>query len=488
MLHRALPTLCLLAPLSAQEPQVLELTIFEAARIAQGNNLDLRLAQVQTEITHFESLGSWGAFDWVFDASATYSDSTREGAGFLSGGAEVETEVSALDVSFTRPLETGGSFQVTFGSSTQETTSVLFNEPEQTSDELSVTYTQPLLRGAWNDYATSLQRESEILWRSQLEGEREARQGVVLAVAQAYWDLVSAIDQLGVAESAVELGQSRLNQNQRQLDAGVGTEIDVLQARAELATRGEALLQAQNDLAQRMDDLRKLLFAGKEEALWGLELKPTTPFPDASLAAEIPSWTAAVAPALERRSDLRQRRLGIDAAHLRHARSLSEREAGLDLNLSLGSGAVDERSSRAFEDTLGFDYPSYSATLSYNLPIGNRSADNAERAAAASVRSAQLEYDRTELEAVAQVRAAVRAVRYAGEQIRATEESLTLATRQLEAEEARMAEGFSTTFQVLEFQQSLIEAMSNHNRAQAGFAKALVALRDAQGLLGEELP
>ena len=64
----------------------------------------------------------------------------------------------------------------------------------------------------------------------------------------------------------------------------------------------------------------------------------------------------------------------------------------------------------------------------------------------------------------------------------ATSTSLELARRQLEAENARFAQDLSTTFQVLEFQHSLIEAMSNERAARAGFVKALAELDNAQGL------
>ena len=105
---------------------------------------------------------------------------------------------------------------------------------------------------------------------------------------------------------------------------------------------------------------------------------------------------------------------------------------------------------------------------------------------ATRVRSAQLDIDKTELDVAAEVRASLRAVEYAAEQVTATSESLRLARKQLEAEEALKRNDLSTTFQVLEFQQALIEAMSNERTARAGFAKALVALDSALGELGED--
>ena len=66
--------------------------------------------------------------------------------------------------------------------------------------------------------------------------------------------------------------------------------------------------------------------------------------------------------------------------------------------------------------------------------------------------------------------------------------SLALAERQLEAEEARFVEGLATNFEVLSFKQDLTVAQSNERRARVEYAKSLVELRNAQGILGEDEP
>ena len=105
------------------------------------------------------------------------------------------------------------------------------------------------------------------------------------------------------------------------------------------------------------------------------------------------------------------------------------------------------------------------------------------------MRSARLlGYQHHELDAVAAVRRAVRDVQYEKEAVSAAEESLKLSRRQLEAEQARYAEGLSTTFQVLEFQQELIVAMMSEVNARVRLELALVALKESMGIIGEEQP
>ena len=121
-----------------------------------------------------------------------------------------------------------------------------------------------------------------------------------------------------------------------------------------------------------------------------------------------------------------------------------------------------------------------------SLPVGNRTAKTAERAAVANARSARLSYDQLESQVAAEVREAVRQILYQAAAVKASIKSLELAQRQLAAEEARYAEGLSTNFQVLEFQKQLAEALSAQTRARASYAKAIASLARAEGVLGEK--
>jgi outer membrane protein TolC len=99
------------------------------------------------------------------------------------------------------------------------------------------------------------------------------------------------------------------------------------------------------------------------------------------------------------------------------------------------------------------------------------------------MRAAQLQLENLETQALSEVRQALRDVQYQIEAVRAAEQSLVLARRQLEAEQARYEADLSTNFQVLEFQQSLIEADASARTSRVNYVKALTALEQAQGLI-----
>jgi outer membrane protein TolC len=424
----------------------------------------------------------------VFSATGRLRDSEFQGASTLAGAPVLEVDDQELDVSLDKPLETGGTFSLGFNTVNTRTNNQFAIVDPATTDAFEVAYTQPLWRGFGREYATSVQREAEAEYERQRERLRQTRQTLLSDVAQRYWELVAAQEQLEVADSSLELALEQLEQNRRRLEAGIGTEVEVIQVEAEVAQRRERTLFMLTERSQADDRLKQLLFPVTDADLWDTEIVPVTELPAEVSAERAPGWTDALLVALENRSELRQQRHAIEAAEIRRARALSERGYQLDLTLSAASQGFSGESSEAFETALEYEFPSYTAALTFSLPFGNKTAEYAERAARALVRSARLAYDQLEVQVLADVRRAVRAVVYNAQAVHAAEESLRLARRQLEAEQARYNVGQSTNFQVLEFQQQLTEALSSERRARVNYVRSLAELDFAIGTIGERSP
>jgi outer membrane protein TolC len=466
------------------EGRALELTIDAALAIAETNNLGLQIEDVSSEVARFNAFGSWGSFDWVFQARGQLVDGEQKGSSQLSGASVLQFDQQGYDLSFTRPLETGGSFSATFDTTNTKTNNQFTLENPSTTDNLKLTYTQPLLRGFGKDYATSVQQEAEVAYRRQLERRREILQKLLRDVYNAYWDLVQTRQQLEVAGSSLDLGLEQLERNRRMLEAGVGTDVEVIQAEAEVAKRIETLLKADVAVRNASDALKILLFPGKDVATWETELIPVTELPE-EVSGEVAPWAQLLDVATEYRAELRQQRYEIEAAKLRHERALSEKRIGLDLDLSVNSQGFSGEWQTAAKEAFGFDFPTYTAGITVNTPIGNRTASYAERAARAQLRAAFLTYEQVETQVAGEVRDAVRQVRYQAEAVNAAQKSLEAAQRQLAAEEARYRNDLSTNFQLLEFQLRLVEAMNSEQTARVNYVKALYQLESSQGVLGE---
>ncbi len=467
-------------------------TLEEALRIALENNIDLAIAEEQAESARLSAVGSWGAFDPIFALNLSYANSEQQAVSPLQQDATVTEESLRGFSSFIVPLETGGNVEVSLATLNQETTDVFQGAGEFNVDNLTLAFNQPLLRGAWRRFATADQREARVAHEQRRQDLVERRRRLLLDVTNAYWDLVAANKELEVRDLALRLGNQQLDQNQRRLDVGVGTEVDVLQAETNIATREQERLQAEFNVLAAIDTLRMLIFRkqlgggpdavleGEDVDPWDAPIRPTTDLPTVVGASAV-SWRTALGRALGRRTELVRQRLEIEASRVRVDRTKSLRLPQLDLALSVVGTGFDASQSTAFETAAGFDFPTYNASLNFSTPIRNRQAAYAERAARVNLRAARLSYDQIELTVLSEVREAVRGLTFSIKGVEAAQKSSALAQRQLQAEEARYEEGLSTTFQVLEFQRDLAEALSAEVASLGSFAKARAALAHAEG-------
>ncbi len=464
--------------------RALELSLEEARRLALTNNLGLARDELSVEVLQHQFQGTWGSFDPVITANASVEDNEAEGNSSLAGAEVLEEDILALDLGLNWPLLWGGSFETLFNTRNAETNNSFVLVDPSTTDSWRVTFRQPLWRGLGQAYATSTQREAELAYKRERELLRIKRQDLLGLVDDAYWELVAAKQQLAVAQQSLELAQEQLEQNKRRLEAGVGTQVEVLQAETTVAQRAQERLSRADLVHAAADTLKGLIRPGIDAATWDQELLPSTQLPSVDAQYQ-PTWQASVVVALGERADLRAQRLEIERAEVVLSRAREEVQPTLDLLLQTSSVGFDGDSSSAFDKASSWEFPNNTAALNFRLPLRNRSALAADRAGRASLRSARLAYDELSSQIVAQTRTAVRAVVYQAEAVRAAQKSTDLAERQLAAEQARYREGLSTNFQVLEFQQQLSEARQSATRALTDYAKARTALWKAQGLLGE---
>jgi HAE1 family hydrophobic/amphiphilic exporter-1 len=472
------------APPESDAARSLPISLDAALTLAETNNLGLLIEDLSTEVAQFNALGSWGAFDWVLGAQGRYTDFEQEAA-LQFEGQTLKGDIESYMLSLSRPLETGGNLVAQFNAEKNTSTNQVQQFPSQTSDTLSFSFSQPLVRGFGVDRATSNQRESEVLYLQQVERRRQVLQKLLRDTSDAYWNLVQTLRQLEVAESSLGLGREQLERNRRLLDAGVGTEVEVIQAEAEVAKREETRLLAEVTMRTAGDALKALLFPGKSPRSWDTTLVPTTPVPMDVSVDGLPTWTLALETATSHRPELRQQELEMRLAEIRHERAISDRRVGLDLDLALSSRGFEAEFGDAAEEAFRFDFVSYTGGLALNAPIQNRTAAYAERSARARLRAARIGFEQVETQVVSEVREAVRQLHYQSLAVRASVESLRAADRQLQAEVARYENDLSTNFQVLEYQLRLVEAMNNEQTARVNFAKAQHQLQAAQGILGE---
>lgn len=466
-----------------EAPQsALELSLEAARSIGLANDLGLQGASEYSEAARFRELGSWGAFDWIFSASARLEDSRLDPSTDFEigiGAVDIDTNSRELSIGFQRAFSAGGDLSIGLEHNNSSTNSLFARNGNR--DVLSAAYTRPLLRGAGRTYATSMQKIAGLRFERELESIRLQRQALLLDIEVKYWDLVLAQRQLEVAGSALDLAIEQLQRDRRRREAGVATDVEVIQDEAAVARRIEGVLLVETALETCMDRLRSLLFPGVDEGAWAVQIKPITAMPEIAPAPAVSEWDHEINSALALRREVKLAELDVQIATALHERTASEKQSSLDLLFQVGSQGFDEGVGTSLGEAFSYESPTVAAGLSYQLPMKNTALENEERAARAEMRGARLGLDSVRSQIAHEVREALRQVRYQSEASLAANKTREAAERLVTAEMTRYEQGLATTFQVLEFQQALVEAQYAERAGLTAYCQALAGLEAARG-------
>jgi outer membrane protein TolC len=485
---------------AADGAQVRRLTADEAVRLAAENNLGIRVAQFDPQIENLNFLQVRAGYTPTLTSSLRQNSTAQPPNSFLSGAQDtLNTDQFSSSTNVQQLLPWGGTYAVGWDSERSTSNSFFSNFNPQLHSSLSLNYTQPLLR----DFKIDNVREQLQVSQKNREiadvGLRQTLTTTARTVRNAYWDLAYQIASLQVARQSLELAEESLRNTRSRVEIGTTPPIDVIEADAEVATRREAVILGEAEIATAEDTLRALVYNPSMPDFWTIRIEPADmpPFEPVTVDVE-----GAIRNALDRRSDLVQAKKNMEATDISirflKNQSLPDVTAQLDYGLTalggvqfrrapgigLAPGEIIGEERRGFGSVLGDlltnDFPTWTASLNISYPIGRSSQEaNLARVRLQQTRAgAQLKNQ--ELQVATQVRQAARQLVTNQQRVQTTRVSREFAERRLEAEQRKFAAGTSTNFLVFQAQRDLAVARNNELRAVLDYNQSKVDLETVQ--------
>jgi outer membrane protein TolC len=424
--------------------------------------------------------------------SASYS--------FIEATEQIITKDSGTSVAFSQLLPTGGLLSAALDSFSQDTNRSFLTINPLYGSTLSFGLTQPLLR----KFGFTVTRQQILVARNNFAiSESEFRANLmdfITTVEEAYWTLVYNLQNLKVRQESLRLARDLLSKNQHELDAGMIPPIDLLSARAEVASREADILDAEALVKNSQDTLRTLIRFPAEKGAPALVIVPTDEPDTASAPIDLET---AIDAALANRPDLEASRVDSRTRDL----NLNVARNGLLPNLNLKASywspgisgtqiiyqdndpltgiivdTIPGGRSAAFRDATSFKYKNWSIGLTLDVPFDTAfSRAQYARAKLDSERAALLLKDK-EQQAILEVQIAVRAVETDFKRVQAYKLARELAEEKLEAEVKKLAAGMSTNYTVLQQQRDLAAAQSGEIKALTDYSLSRARLDRAMGL------
>ncbi|MGY8753476.1 MAG: TolC family protein [Phycisphaerales bacterium] len=473
--------------LAPSVPQPLSLQ--EAVFFSLENNLDIHLAVLQPQIAEQGIINTEAAFDFVFGAGVSKNRTRVPQQQILApGGAPLNSGESSSDqflsnASLVKKLYGGGTVTVSTNITKSESEASGFTySPDPAWKTIgTLELNQPLLRNFGEKITLAQVRLSKINKEQSDEDLRASLNSVVSLTEQSYLDLCLQWKKLQVALWLLEQGEDvvEILELRRSYDT---SEADYAQAVATVQQRTAEIIKQQAAVQSASDTLKKLInttaFSLDSEEV----IQPVGELVASPLSI---SLRQALVTAVSNRPDLRKLSLQINANQVDIEVADNARLPQLDMQAQMSFYGLGDNANGGYTEVFGGDYVNYLVGLSFQIPLGNRSAEANFRSTRLKKMSAVASYKKGIQQATIEVKSALRNIVTNAALIQANKAFRIAQTENLRAltvEEETMA-GLTPTFLNLKLQTQSGLAMARiaEIRAIVDYNKSISSLYQAMG-------
>ena len=461
------------------------MSLRECVALTLEGNQDILVTEYAPWKAEADIFAARGEFDPIASGTMNYTKAEKSMSAEVvryGGLPRLEIWNTTGQASVGGKLPWGTQYGVALDMSKEETP--YNNYVEEWTGSLSLNITQPLLRGRGK--AVNLAR-IRIAANSRAQSESQVRIQAMSSVAdvvRAYWDLVGTIQAVEVRKQSLENAERLLEINEKRREIEVGSGMEVVQAKAGVATRQSELISARSTVFDAEDQLKNLMSMKDGGRLSGVHIvpieQPSTA--DVELAEE-----QSIELALSKRPEINAAELAIDSAEIQRHAAANDLQPQLDVTGSLSQGGRGHYASDVFDGIKERDDNAYSIGLKGAVSLGNKAARGAYQRTKLEKREAQQRLEKTQQDIMTTVRMAVRNVATSRILVESNKQARRLQETNVDAGEKRLKLGVITSFELLRLQEDLAMAQLQELQSLINYEKALVDLRLAEGVLLEEL-
>jgi outer membrane protein len=491
-------------PPGDQQPSTgptLSLTIDEAVKMALDRNLDIAVQRLNPQTYDFSFASVKAAYLPTLTSLIGDQHQTSVPISLFTGGQQVTTSTGTVNGQFTQNLPRGGgSLNATWNNNRVFTNSFFYNYNPAYNSSLYAQYTQPFLRGL---HADAVRQQLAVIQVNRAISDLQLKSTItntVTSVRNAYWDLVLAVESIDVARASVDLAHQLVDENQKRVQAGAMTRLDLVTATSQEATDRHTLVLAEGTRRTAELALKRLLVGGPDDDLWRAVIEPVDRPEDRPQAIDL---EAALKRALSERTDLAQAKQQVTAndATVRYLRDQTRPQADLVASYALaglgGTQLVRNASGgasftapivatipgaygSALNSLFLHNFPTWGIALNVSYPLGYSAARADAARAAIQAGQVLVQTRQLEVQVVTEVTDAAIAARNAFDDIETAKQAQDLAAQKLDAEQKKFSVGLSTNYLVVQAQKDLADARNAVLRAEIMYEKALVDFDRAQ--------
>jgi len=455
------------------------MSLQDCVQEALAHNFDVQVQRINPQISLYNLNAAYEGYDPTFSASGTHNYSvspssfnpysTNVTPSRISNQNSFNSGISGTLLPWGLQYDVSGNLSETYGNN-----GLPF---DNSSANVGVTLDQPLLKNFWIDSTRLNIRIAKSKLQQSKQGLRAQLIASVTAVANAYYELIYAQQNVQVQQEALDLAQTQLDQDNQRVQIGTLAILSVQQDKSQVAQNRANLIAAQSTLDTDQNALKNLLTDNYSQ--WhDTDIQPAETLMAPPQTFDLQgSWTKGMA----ERPDLLQAKLNMEQQGIQLKYSRNQLLPELDLVGSYGFNGSGKEFDNAVDQTGRGNAPFYSYGAKITVPLGNIGPRNQYKATKATLQQFELQFKQLEQNIMVDIDNAVKQAQSAFESAEATKQARIYAEAALDAEQKTYAVGKATTFEVLTYQNNLTTARSAEIRALANYNEALASLAQQEG-------
>lgn len=460
------------------------LNLDEVTRLAIVRNLDIGMLQLENQGEGFELGISKSIYDSRFNMFAEYVHDREQTPNIVFGDRQLR---GIAGVSLEKLLPTGTWVKIEGATERNSTNSPFVTLSRYYDSYGSLEFNQPLLKNAFGYIDRKRVQQVKINVKrfdyQTLDGIEELLYGIRLE----YWDLKFAFENLRARLKALRKAQDFFQITHDKLDVGLTEKPDVFAAEANVRTRVLEVLEAENEVKSKSENLRILLNLPEVPLVY--------PSEELSFKPVEVDVAEALEKAYENRRDLKQLEIALESQTIEKKIRANERLPDFSFDGGYTSNGLDRKMSNSQGEVFGFQHPRYYAGFHFNASLENREARGRFSQAEIEYKRLEKEMHKLKLSIRRDVENSHRGLLLAAERVRQTENIKELQFKKISEEEKNFNRGRSSSKTIIDFQDDLIEAEINHiralmmyNRALEDFYRATHGLIEKAGIDASTIP
>jgi len=452
-----------------------KLTLKDTIYYALKNNLDLQIQRATTESSRLSKLINDSIFIPSFTIDFRKSETNRTSTGVLSGADISKNESMDLNFKLSQKYALGGTLSVELTNNRAKSNSIFTSINPSLYSVLNFSLTQPLLKGfgtfntkkdiliSINDYKKSKYQLIDTVIN------------MIYNVEDYYWNLVYSFQNVEATQKALDRARNLLKQNELKVKVGLAAPIDIVEARAEVASYESQLIQAEKAVQSAEENLKKILNLSSMNG-------KIIPLDKPEVKKIIPNLNEILLEALNKRPDIKQAKLDLRNNHIKVKYAKNQLLPDLNLTASYyttgtggdqliygpGSifaprevlGVIKKDVFETLRDAISNIYKNYSISLSLSIPLSYKKERAQLTQARLNLKSSLLNLKKIENNVYSEVKEAAKELETNFKLVESNKASLALEDMKLKAEEKKLSVGLSTNFQVLNYQRDYMTALT----------------------------